>query len=283
MPAAIDVHVHPSTVEYLDAAMGEYAPACEAYFRTELPRRSVDEMAEEFRRADVLGVLLAWDAETHTGLPPVTNDFVAECVRAHPDTFLGFASVDPWKGDAAVAELERAVRELGLVGLKLHPSAQAFVPTDRRVYPIWETAAALGIPVTVHTGTTGLGAGMPGGGAIALEPSRPIHLDTVAADFPELTIVMAHPAWPWQDEQLAVARHKPNTWIDLSGWSPRQFAPALVRDIKGRLRERVLFGTDYPFLTHAQWLDAFGTLECSDDVTEKVLRANAERLLGLAP
>ncbi len=281
MPRAIDVHVHPATTEYLDGAMGEFTAACEAYFRKPLPRRSVDEMADEFRRADILAVLLAWNAETHTGFPPVTNDFVASCVREHPDVFLGFASVDPQQGDAAVAELERAVRMLGLRGLKLHPGAQNFRPDDRSVYPVWETAAALGIPVTVHTGTTGLGAGMRGGGGIRLAGANPMLLDAVAADFPDLQIVMAHPSWPWQDEQLAVAMHKPNTWIDLSGWSPRRFAPQLVREIKGSLQDRVLFGTDYPFLGLDQWLDAFATLGIDDDVTEKVLRTNAERLLEL--
>jgi predicted TIM-barrel fold metal-dependent hydrolase len=230
----------------------------------------------------VLGVLFAWDAETNTGLPPVTNDFIAGCVRAHPEAFLGFASVDPHKGVAATTELERAVRDLGLRGLKLHPTAQGFRPDDRVVYPVFETADALGIPVTIHTGTTGLGAGMPGGGQMHLELSRPIYVDAVAADFPNLQIVMAHPAWPWQDEQLAVALHKPNTWIDLSGWSPRRFAPDLVRNIKGPLQDRVLFGTDYPFLSHEQWLTAWDTLDVPDAVTQKVLLRNAQRLLGVS-
>ena len=123
----------------------------------------------------------------------------------------------------------------------------------------------------VHTGTTGLGAGMPGGGRLKLEPARPIHIDAVAADFPDLQIVMAHPAWPWQDEQLAVALHKPNTWIDLSGWSPRRFSPDLVRNIRGPLQDRVLFGTDYPFLSHEQWFGAWETLDIPDDITERVL------------
>jgi predicted TIM-barrel fold metal-dependent hydrolase len=278
---AIDVHVHPSTPEYFDGALGEFGPACEAHFRTTLPHHDVAQMADVFRAADVLGVLFAWDAETNTGLPPVTNDFIAGCARDHPDAFLGYASVDPLKGDAAVAELARAVRELGLRGLKLHPTAQGFRPDDRAVYPVYETAAALGIPITVHTGTTGLGAGMPGGGTMKLGLSRPIYVDTVAADFPTLQIVMAHPAWPWQDEQLAVAQHKPNTWIDLSGWSPKRFAPDLVRNIKGPLQDRVLFGTDYPFLSHEQWFTAWDTLGIPGEITEKVLLRNAQRLLGL--
>ncbi len=278
---AIDVHVHPSTTEYLDAAMGEFTPACESYFHTALPRHDVDGMAAHLRGLDVFAVLLAWDARTHTGYPPVTNDFVAGCVAAHPDVFCGFASVDPLTGPAAVAELERAVRDLGLKGLKMHPGAQGFSPDDRAYYPIWETASALGVPLLVHTGTTGLGAGMPGGGGIHLGGADPMLLDPVAADFPDLQIVMAHPAWPWQDEQIAVALHKPNTWIDLSGWSPRYFAPELVREIGGRLQDRVLFGTDYPFISHEKWFSAFEALGLGDAVTERVLRGNASRLLGL--
>jgi predicted TIM-barrel fold metal-dependent hydrolase len=281
VPRAIDVHVHPSTAEWVDDAMGEYAPACEAHFHTTLPHHTVPEMADVFRDADMLAVLFAWDAETNTGLPPVTNDFVAQCAREHPDVFIGYASVDPCKGEQAVVELERAIRMLGLKGLKLHPTAQGFRPDDKAVYPVWETAQSLGIPVTVHTGTTGLGAGMPGGGKMKLEYSRPIHLDAVASDFPRLQIVMAHPAWPWQDEQLAVAQHKPNTWIDLSGWSPRRFSPDLVRNIKGALADRVLFGTDYPFIRHEKWLDAWATLDVPDEITRRVLLENAQRLLGL--
>jgi predicted TIM-barrel fold metal-dependent hydrolase len=153
---AIDVHVHPSTSEYVHDALGPFGPACEAYFRTTLPSHDVDQMAAVFRDADVLGVLFAWDAETNTGLPPVTNDFVAGCVRAHPEAFLGFASVDPHKGVAAKTELERAVRDLGLRGLKLHPTAQGFRPDDRSCIRS-SRLPALGIPVTC-TVRPGLGA-----------------------------------------------------------------------------------------------------------------------------
>ena len=278
---AIDVHVHPSTREWLVDGLGPFKEATERHFRTEIPVRTVDEMADEFRADDVLAVLFAWDAESATGLPPTTNDFVADCVARHPDAFLGFASVDPWKGRAAVAELRRAVAELGLVGLKLHPSAQGFSPDDRRFYPLYEAAADLAVPVVLHTGTTGLGAGLPGGGGIKLGLSRPVLLDAVAADFPELQIIGAHPSWPWQDEMLAVAQHKANVWIDLSGWSPRRWSPELTRAVLGPLQDRVLFGTDYPFISFTRWLDAFRTHDPSPEVEDKVLRANAARLLGL--
>lgn len=278
---ALDIHVHPSTAEYLDVAMGEFRPACEHYFHQDLPTRTVDEMAADLRAVDVRGVLLAWDAETHTGYAPVTNDFVARCAADHPDVFLGFASVDPRKGAAAIREMERAVRVLGLRGFKFHPGAQGFLPDDRAVYPLWETAAGLGVPVLVHTGTTGFGAGMPGGGGVRLDPSHPMRLDAVAADFPSLSIVMAHPAWPWQDEQIAVLQHKPNTWMDLSGWSPKRFAPELVRAFTTNLQDRVLFGTDYPFLSYEKWFGAWDTLHVPEPVEAKILRDNAIRLLGL--
>jgi predicted TIM-barrel fold metal-dependent hydrolase len=280
-PVAIDVHVHPSTKEYLVDAMGPFQEAAEAHFHTSIPVRSVDEMAEEFRTDRVLAVLLAWDASSAMALPPVTNDFVAECVQRHPDVFLGFASVDPWRGRAAVAELRRAVVELGLRGLKLHPSAQAFAPDDRRFYDLYAACAELEVPVLFHTGTTGLGAGMPGGGGIKLGYSRPVLLDSVAADFPELQIIAAHPSWPWQDEMLAVAQHKTNVWIDLSGWSPRLWSPALRDAVLGPLSERALFGTDYPFITFGKWRKAFLAHEPSADVVDRVLRSNAARLLGL--
>jgi predicted TIM-barrel fold metal-dependent hydrolase len=278
---AVDIHVHPSTEEWLVAGMGPLREATERHFRTEIPVRTVDEMAADFTADDILAVLFAFDAESATGLPPVTNDFVADCVQQHPDTFLGFASVDPWKGRAAVAELRRAVADLGLVGLKLHPSAQGFAPNDGRVYPLYQAAAELDIPVLFHTGTTGLGMGVRGGAGIKLGYSRPILLDDVAADFPELEVIAAHPSYPWQDEMLAVARHKANVWLDLSGWSPRLWSTELQEAVFGDLQDRALFGTDYPFLRFDKWLRAFRRYEPSPELEEKVLRGNASRLLGL--
>lgn len=281
MPQAIDVHVHPSTEEYLKAALGPFTEATEKYFRTSIPVITIDEMAAEFEADDVLAVLFAWDAETATGLPPVTNDYIADAVKAHPDRFRGFASVDPHKGAAAIAELERAVSELGLIGLKTQAGAQNFRPDDRQFYPLWEKAAELEIPVLFHVGTTGLGAGTPGGMGIKLDNMRPIYVDTVAADLPELKIIAAHPAWPWQDEMIAIALHKANVWIDLSGWSPKYFSEPLVREIKTRLQDRVMFGTDYPFITYSKWISAFDELGISEDVRTKVVKTNAATLLGI--
>lgn len=281
MTVAIDIHVHPATAEYLRESIGPFTEATEKYFKTTIPIRTIDEMAGEFERNEVVGVLFAWDAETATGLPPLSNDYIADAVRSHPGRFCGFASVDPHKGPAAVAELERAVSELGLIGLKTQAAAQAFRPDDREFYPLWEKAAELAVPVLFHVGTTGLGAGVAGGMGVKLDYLRPIYVDAVAADFPELKIIAAHPAWPWQDEMIAVALHKANVWIDLSGWSPKYFSDALVREIKTRLQDRALFGTDYPFITFEKWMPAFDALEFPADVREKILKTNAEKLLGI--
>ena len=281
MPRAIDFHVHLSTHEWMEGSLGPMREATERHFRTSVPTRTIDEMADEFRADDVLAVVLAWDAETATGLPATTNEYVAECVARHPDVFIGFASVDPWKGKLAVNDFCHAVTDLGLRGLKLHPGCQLFAPNDPRVYPLYQAASDLNVPIIFHTGTTGLGAGMPGGGGIKLGYCRPIYLDDVAADFPDLQIVAAHPSWPWQDEMLAVAQHKTNVWLDLSGWSPRKWSPELTKAVLGPMSERSLFGSDYPFLTFKKWLDAFRSYEPSEEVEQRILRSNAERLLRL--
>jgi predicted TIM-barrel fold metal-dependent hydrolase len=207
---------------------------------------------------------------------------VADAVRKFPDVFIGFGSVDPWKGKLAIAELDRAVTALGLRGLKLHPIVQAFWPNDRRFYPLWDACVGLGIPVMFHTGTTGVGAGVPGGNGLRLKYGNPMPaLDDLAAEFPGLTIIGAHPSFPWQDEMLAIAVHKTNVYLDLSGWSPKYFSPTLVQYTKSLLQDRVLFGTDYPFLTPDQWLTEFDKLGFKPEVRQKILLDNARRLLRL--
>lgn len=276
------MHVHPGTKEYLVDAGGKYLSDALDYFQKKDAIVNVEVMAGHYRHLDVTAVLLAWDAETHTGLPPVTNDYVASIVKRFPETFIGFASVDPWKGKIAIAELERAVKTLGLRGLKLHPIAQAFYLNDRRFYPLWETCSALKIPLLVHTGTTAVGAGVPGGDGLKLKYARPIPtIDDVAADFPDLTIIGAHPSWPWQEEMLALAVHKTNVYIDLSGWSPKYFPASLVKYANTLLQDRILFGSDYPFLTPERWMSDFEKAGFKTEVQEKILLTNAKRLLDL--
>jgi hypothetical protein len=278
---AIDVHVHFSTAEGRRKS-GFYADALETYFKTKLEVLTEEEMAGLYRSLGIMGVLLPTDDETVSGIRPISHEYVAEMVRRYPDTFVGFAGVDPWKGKAAIAELERAVKELGLRGAKFQQAAQAFFPNDPRFYPLWEKCAELKIPVLFHCGTTGLGAGMPGGLGVKLKYVDPLPIDDVAADFPELTIICAHPAWPWTDVAIAMAVHKANVYVDLSGWSPKYFPPQLIREVNGRLQSKALFGTDYPFIKPDRWLRDFEGLEIKPEVREKVLLGNAKRVLGLS-
>ena len=276
---AIDVHVHPTSPEAIGVLGGDLE-AMGRYFGREIPQISMDELAQQYRARKMMAVLLAMDTSTSTGWPPVPNDHIAAAVRAHADVFIGFAGVDPWKGRLAVDEARRAREFLGLRGLKLHPGLQKFAPNDDRFYPLWAAAAELGLVCLFHTGMMGTGAGLPGGGGYKLKYVNPLLLDDVAADFPSLEIIMAHPGWPWQPEQLAMARHKANLYIDLSGWSPKYFPGELVQNINGLLQDKCLFGSDWPFLTPERWLADFAALPIGDAVRRKILRDNARRLLA---
>jgi predicted TIM-barrel fold metal-dependent hydrolase len=174
------------------------------------------------------------------------------------------------------------VKDLGLRGLKLHPIHQAFFPNDERIYPLYEKCQALGIPLLMHSGYAAAGVGMPGGGGFKLKYGRPIPgFDDVAADFPDLTIIMAHPAWPWIEEQIAVALHKPNVYLYLSGWAPKYIPKELVREADTRLRDKVLFGSDFPYVSANRWLLEFADLPIRDELHPKILLENTRGILGL--
>ena len=282
MPKAIDMHVHLPTISFLDGAIKPYRLMAEKFFRNTVSIREMDEVARMYEELDITGVLLAWDAETATGLPPLTNDEVADIVKAYPGRFIGFASVDPWKGAWAIHEMERAISELGMRGAKFHPGIQAFYPNDTRFYPLYEKITTLGVPALFHTGTNGLGAGAPGGMGIKMDYTRPIYLDFVAADFPELTIIGAHPAWPWHEEMLAIIGHKSNVFMDLSGWLPRYIPKQIMDEARTRLQDRIMFGSDYPFIEPKRWLGDFDALEgFSAPVRERILYSNAAGILKL--
>jgi predicted TIM-barrel fold metal-dependent hydrolase len=174
-----------------------------------------------------------------------------------------------------------SIAELGLKGVKFHPSIQAFFPDDERYWPIFARCEELGLVSLFHTGTSGIGGNQPGGQGIRLDYARPIRLDAVAAQFPRLQVVAAHFGYPWHLELLAMAIHKTNIWIDISGWAPRYIPTEVVREMKGRLQDRFLFGSDYPFLQPQRCLEELASLEIPEAALQKILRGNAARLLGL--
>ena len=278
---AIDIHAHIPRMP----GLSEYGiePGLRQMFRMADESISIEKMVETYRAIDTKAVIFSVDAETETGDLPDPNDYVAQIVDSYPDVFIGFCSVDPRKGKAAVEELERSVLSLGLRGLKLHPIHQAFFPDDPAFIPLFAKAEELGIPVLMHSGYAAAGANAPGGGGFELAYSRPIpHVDSLAARHPDLTIIMAHPAWPWIQEQVAVALHKSNVFIDLSGWAPRYIPKELISEAGGRLRKKVLFGSDYPYISPVTWLEQFQELDIRDESRPLILHDNAARILNLA-
>ena len=226
-------------------------------------------------------VIFTVDDEAGLGRRRIPNEEVAEVAAANADVLIPFASIDPHKGKLGVREARRLIDEHGVRGFKFHPNTQAFWPNDRDFYPLYEVIAEARLIALFHSGQTGIGAGMPGGGGVRLKYSNPMCVDDVAADFPELSIILAHPSFPWQDEALAIATHKPNVYIDLSGWSPKYFPEILVRYTNTLLKDKMLFGSDYPLITPDRWLADFEQLPIREDVRPRVLKDNAARLLGL--
>jgi hypothetical protein len=280
--AAIDVHVHVEIDSQGRMSLPEaFMAASSAYFQAGHRTPTIDEIAEHYRERRIGAVVFTVDTEAFTGHPALSNEEIAEDAAKHSDVLIPFASVDPAKGKAGAALLRRLVTEHGMRGLKFHPSLQNFAPNDGTAYPLLEVAQEMGIPAVFHTGQTGIGANMRGGGGVRLSLSNPMLLDDVAVEFPDLTIILAHPSFPWQDEALAVATHKPNVYIDLSGWSPKYFPPQLVRYANSLLQDKVLFGTDYPLITPDRWLADFGRLDIKPHVRPKILKDNAVRVLKL--
>jgi uncharacterized protein len=276
--AAIDVHVH---LEH-DGPSTAADQAAMKYFGKSQGAHGAKALADYYRSRNIGCVVFTVD-ERLTGRPHLTNDAIIEFARDNADIAIAFASVDPMRGAPAVAEARRLIATGGIRGLKLHPPVQQFFANDPRVYPLYEVFAEAKLPVLFHTGHSGIGTGMPGGGGIRLKYGNPMYIDDVAVDFPDLPIVLAHPSFPWQDEAISICLHKPQVYIDLSGWSPKYFSPTLVQYANTLLKRKVLFGSDYPWITPDRWLADFETIGIRDEVRPLILKENAARLFGLDP
>jgi len=282
---AIDIHTHAevSTRMLPDEAAKALDEAKGRYFKYVPQHPTIAQMAAYYRERKMGFVVFTVDHERGLGMQRISNEEVAESAAEHGDVAIPFASIDPARGKMGVREARRLIEHFGVKGFKFHPSVQGFYPNDHDAYPLYEVIAEAKLPALFHTGQTGIGAGMPGGGGIRLKYANPIYLDDVAVDFPDMPIVMAHPSVPWQDEALSIATHKPQVYIDLSGWSPKYFPPQLVQYANTLLKHKVLFGTDYPLLAPDRWIADFATLEIRPEVRPLIMKENAVRLLGLKP
>jgi predicted TIM-barrel fold metal-dependent hydrolase len=273
---AIDVHVH---IEHTEEETATDAASAK-YFGVSDVARDTESIAEYYRSRRMACVVFSVD-ERLSGRPQVPNDVVAQFAAENSDVAIAFASLDPTRGPEVVREARRLV-ESGLVrGLKLHPPLQQFFPNDPIAYPLYEVFAEARLPVLFHTGHSGIGTGMRGGGGVRLKYGHPMPIDDVAVDFPDMPIIMAHPSFPWQDEAISVCLHKPQVYIDLSGWSPKYFSPTLIQYANTLLKHKVLFGSDYPLITPDRWLADFEKVAFRDEVRPLILRENAMRLFGI--
>lgn len=274
---AIDVHVHLESADDTTAA----TVAAKEYFGENSAPRGPNALADYYRSRKIGFVVFAVD-EQLTGRPRVTNEEVIRFASDNADIAIPFASIDPHRGVEGVEEAKRLVSAGAVRGLKLHPPVQQFSPSDLLAYPLYEVFASARLPVIFHTGHSGIGTGMPGGGGVRLKYGNPMPIDDVAVDFPGMPIILAHPSFPWQDEAISICLHKPSVYIDLSGWSPKYFSPTLVQYANSRLKHKVLFGSDYPLLTPDRWLKDFETIPIREEIRPFILKDNAVKILGLS-
>lgn len=277
----IDLHCYPGTQEWVDS-QGPFADALADYWKKPWVGRAEEDVVGDLRAAGLEAVLVAFDIEHLTGARPCGNPSVAAMRDRHPDVFVGvWGAVDPLKGEEAIAEAERAAKEDGVLGFHFHPIMGHFRVDDPVHLPLFECIDALGLPVMVDVGTTGMGAGLPGGLGAKISDAHPMAIDNLAGQLPELTIVAAHPGYPWIDEMTAVALHKGNVFWEMSGWAPKYFPDSLRVDIRARLQDKIMFGTDHPSIPFDRLLREWDELGYSEEVQHKVFHANAERVLGL--
>ena len=278
---ALDMHTHVSaSVDAEPAALDARRAQMAKFFKsTEVGSGTLPELAEYYRTRSMAAVVFTVDkGSAHE--PDITDEEILRLASENSDTVIPFGSVHPARGEAGARRAEELIAA-GIRGFKFHPNGQAFFPNDRMAYDLYEVLNAHRIPAIFHTGQSGAGAGMRGGGGFRLKYSNPIHLDDVAVDFPDMPIIMAHPSFPWQDEALAVAVHKPQVHIDLSGWSPKYFPPSLIQYANTMLRDKVMFGSDFPLITPERWMRDLDEIGIRDEVRPGLLKGNAARLLGL--
>ena len=281
---AIDVHVHAevSCHDPEDPVMADFFDAASAYFKAPRERPKIPEIIELYREAQVGFCLFTVDAEAGMGAKRVSNYEIAEYAAKNDDIVIPFASIDPHKGKLGAREARDLIENAGVKGFKFHHIAMNCHPADPMGYPIYEVINAYKLPVIFHTGHSGMGTGMRGGGGMRLKYGEPMLVDDVAVDFPDMKIILAHPSWPWVDESLSMALHKDNVFIDLSGWSPKYFQPQIIRYANTQLKHKMLFGSDFPLIHPLKWLEAAKEVGFKDEVLPLIMKDNAARVLGLS-
>ncbi len=276
----IDLHCYPNTQKWIDC-QGPYVEALATYWKREWAAKSEADVVKDFEQGGVEAVLVALDLSTTINTPPCDNDYVAGMRDRHDCIIQAWGAVEPSLGQVAIDEAKHAIHDLHMLGFHFHPIMQHFRVDDQRYYPLFEEISAMNVPVMIDVGMTGMGAGTPGGMGARTRHAHPEAIDNLAVDFPNLTIIMAHPGYPWIDETTVVALHKANVYWEMSGWGPKYLPDSIKRDMRTRLKDKMMFGSDYPSIPyeklHREWAD----MGWKDEILEGFYHGNAERVLGL--
>lgn len=276
----IDLHCYPNTQKWIDC-QGPYVDALAQYWKREWAAKTEEDVVKDFQDGGVEAVLVALDLSATINTPACDNDYVAAMRDRHDCIIQAWGAVEPGMGQVAIDEAKHAIRDLKMLGFHFHPIMQHFRVDDKQYYPLFEEINALKVPVMIDVGMTGMGAGMPGGMGARTRHAHPEAIDNLAADFPDLTIIMAHPGYPWIDETTVVALHKANVYWEMSGWGPKYLPESIKRDMRTRLRDKMMFGSDYPSIPyeklHREWTD----MGWDQEILDGFYHGNAERVLGL--
>jgi len=278
---AIDYHAHPIFLANLKKDAPLLMAARHFRVREDAFPQTIEGVIKHMDDANIeKAVIMSMDTSSvdHWAFKAKTinNDDIAEFVRRYPDRFIGYGSVDPRREDA-VAETERCIKELNFKGMKFHPGAVRLFPNDEKYfYPIYEKCVELGVPVQSHCGTTGLY-------FTKIKHTMPVYYDDVAVDFPTLKLVLLHfGIGGWHDQAMSVAFRHPNVYLDISGASPRIIPRDLALAANTPFyQNKIIFGTDYPFVGMAQWFNTFNKVmkdTWTDETKKKVFRENALNL-----
>ena len=207
----------------------------------------------------------------------VPYERVAEICQAHPDRFSGLAGIDPFRGMRALSDLETAVREHGFVGAHLYPHWFGLAPDHAKYYPVYAKCCELDIPIMMQVGQSlvySRGRRYPSVG-------RPICLDQVAIDFPDLKLLGIHIGMPWTDEMIAMAWKHDNVFIGVDAYAPRYWPPAVVHYLNTYGRHKVLFGTDWPVIDPERAVAEIENMDIRPEAMPLLMRENALRVFRL--
>jgi len=237
------------------------------------------EMVDYMRRNNAHVILdLSWIRDLPMDEIQAYHDYAFDLQRANPDVIFGhWLQFGPEHVTAGLKEFRRGLdAKAGFIGFSVSGQATGVPPSDPMWDPFYKLSIEANAPVLMTTGLTGVGQGVPGGRGRVLDDGHPRHIDRVAARFPDLRILAARPAYPWQDEMIAVLVHKANVSYELHGWSARRFDANLKKEIKGRMQDRIMVGCDFPVLQYEKVLSSWISEGYSDEVLEKVFYRNAE-------